>query len=740
MFKKSTLALAIALASSNSFAQVQELETTKVKGETKENQEVISSLKIEENMVNNLDDLVRDIPGVVIKAADGRWGGTGFNIRGVADDRIAITIDGLAQGEALQYEGGQAYGYFKGGRNSLELETVKTVSITKGADSVISGSGALGGSVRFVTKDADDYLKDSGDDISGKLSTSYDSASETAMGSIAAAARSGSFEALVIGTKRKGHETENHTAGADIDGSGRGRPDPQDFDRDNIFVKLNYDISTGNTIGFIIEDRTVETETDARSYNGPWYKNRQGDDTSERQRIGIFHKMNTKLAIADRIEWSIDRQNIDFEAKTLQGLDIPGFFGPPTVGFRIDNRAFNQELTNFKFDLSKRIKSGNIEHDLFYGFAYSDKEVDNEETRLYTPEGSTEAIPSTRQALVPHSEIESYNFFILDRIALSKTTKLEVGLRYDDYEYNATPSEFYSDGLGGNSLGKQDFNFLSGALGLTQEVGENSKIIAKIGRAFKAPTVEQLYTRSGSEDNWNTGPNPDLDVETATNYEVTFETKTDGARFSITGFFNKYQDFIETRPLGSRINEAGDVDTYNIPVNVSDADTKGVEVSTSFDLNKTLGAPEGLSAFFSSAYIDGEQDNGDPLTSVQPLSAKLGLSYANDTWGVNSTLTYSDAKDSGDAYSTNSDGERVERDYLNNSSAVLDITAFYNVSKQLTLRAGVFNVTDKEYYIWDSIRFVGRDDLRPGIGVRGSGISRYTEPGRNFTIRADFSF
>lgn len=739
MFKKSTLALAIALAGSNSFAQVQELELTKVKGETKENQEVISNLKIEENMVNNLDDLVRDLPGVVIKAADGRWGGTGFNIRGVSDDRIAVSIDGIEQGESLQYEGGQAYGYFKGGRNGLELETVKKVSITKGADSVISGSGALGGSVRFVTKDADDFLKESGNDFGLDFSSSYDSASESTMGSLAVAGRSGQFEALLIGTMRSGHETENHTAGADIDGSERERPDPQDRDTDSILFKLNYDISSNNTIGLVVEDYTQEIKTDARSYNGPWYINRQGDDTRERQRVGIFHKMDVDAGLFDRIEWSIDRQNIDFEAKTPQGVNIPGFFGPPVVGFRVDNRSFDQEVTQFKFDFKKRIQSGDVEHELFYGFAYSDKEVDNEETRLFTPEGSTEVIPSTRQALVPHSEIKNYNLFVLDRITLSDSTQLDVGIRYDDYEYDATPSEFYTDTIGGSSLNTQDFDFFSGALGLTQKISDDSKIIAKIGRAFRAPTVENLYTRSGSADDWRTGPNPDLDVETATNYELTFETQFDAGRISITGFFNQYQDFIESQSR-TRINAAGVEDIYSVAANVGEADTKGLEISASVDLHKALGAPAGMSAFASSAYADGEQENGDPLTSIQPFSAKLGFGYNQDDWGVNSTLTYTSAKDAGDAYSTNSDGEREERDYLSNSSAVLDITAFYKVNKQLTLRAGVFNVTDKEYYIWDSIRFVGRDDLRPGIGVRGNGITRFTEPGRNFTLRADFSF
>ncbi len=43
---------------------------------------------------------------------------------------------------------------------ALKIENVKTATITKGADSLKSGSGALGGSVIFETKDARDYLID----------------------------------------------------------------------------------------------------------------------------------------------------------------------------------------------------------------------------------------------------------------------------------------------------------------------------------------------------------------------------------------------------------------------------------------------------------------------------------------------------------------------------------------------------------------------------------------------------
>lgn len=733
--KKTTLAIAISLISSTSIAQLQELETTKVKADTEQNQNIISSLKMEEKLVNNLKDLVRDIPGVVTKSADTRWGGTGFNIRGVADDRIAVSIDGLEQGESLQYEGGQAYGYFKGGRNGLELETVKKVTITKGANSVISGSGALGGSVQFTTKDADDFLEDKGDDWGGKLSTSYDSASANVMGSLSGAARVGQFEALAIITQRKGHELENHTAGADIEGSGRERPDEQDRDVSNVFLKFNYDFSDTNTLGIVLEDYTQEIFTDAKSYNGNWYVDRKGDDTRERQRIGLFHKMELDGGIFDRFEWALDQQTIDFEAKTPQSVTFYGGLTP-----RIDTRSFDQELTQLKIDFSKQIVSGSTTHDIFYGAAYADKKVDNAQVRIQTKVGE-EAVFSVNQALIPGTDIQSYNVFVLDRISFSDTTAIDIGVRYDDYQYDAKANQYFSNALGADALGKQDFDFFSGAIGLKQKLNDNFRLEAKVGRAFRAPTVENLYTRSGTEDDWRTGPNPNLQVETATNFEVTFEGVFDSGRFSITPFLNKYQDFIESVDR-SRINSVGEIDDYTVPTNIGEADIKGVEIAASLDLHKAMGATKGLSLHFSSAYADGEQDNGDPLTSIQPFSARANLSFTSEDkrWGINTSVGYTSAKDADDAYSTDADGIREERDYLSNSATLVDVTGFYKLTEQLTIRGGIFNLTDKEYHTWDGIRFVGRDDIRPGIGVDGNGISRFTEPGRNFTLRADYNF
>ena len=92
----------------------------------------------------------------------GRFGTSGYAVRGVDENRVAITIDGLRQAETLSSQGFkelfEGYGNFNNTRNSVEMENVKVATITKGADSIKTGSGALGGSVMFETKDARDYL------------------------------------------------------------------------------------------------------------------------------------------------------------------------------------------------------------------------------------------------------------------------------------------------------------------------------------------------------------------------------------------------------------------------------------------------------------------------------------------------------------------------------------------------------------------------------------------------------
>ena len=63
---------------------------------------------------------------------------------------------------------------------------------------------------------------------------------------------------------------------------------------------------------------------------------------------------------------------------------------------------------------------------------------------------------------------------------------------------------------------------------------------------------------------------------------------------------------------------------------------------------------------------------------------------------------------------------------------ILDLTAYYKVSKDVTVNGGLYNLTDKKYWNWDDVRSYDRVGE---AGVTGpANLDRLTQPGRNFAI------
>ncbi len=63
--------------------------------------------------------------------------------------------------------------------------------------------------------------------------------------------------------------------------------------------------------------------------------------------------------------------------------------------------------------------------------------------------------------------------------------------------------------------------------------------------------------------------------------------------------------------------------------------------------------------------------------------------------------------------------------FLPKEFTVLDATAFWNVSPNATLRAGVFNISNQTYYWWSDVRnLASTSTVKPA----------YSQPGRNFSI------
>ena len=73
-------------------------------------------------------------------------------------------------------------------------------------------------------------------------------------------------------------------------------------------------------------------------------------------------------------------------------------------------------------------------------------------------------------------------------------------------------------------------------------------------------------------------------------------------------------------------------------------------------------------------------------------------------------------------------------------SAMMDLFCSYDITKNLHLTAGVYNVFDKEYYLWNRVRTAGAGNAVFSGSTSAAGIGRWSQPGRNARVTLAWSF
>lgn len=162
---------------------------------------------IDQEMVLGIRDLTRYDPGISV-VEQGKGATSGYAMRGVDKNRVAILVDGLNQAQSYLTLKTEANG---GAINEVEYENIKSIELSKGSSSAEYGSGALGGAVGFVTKDATDVIKD-GKNWGVNTKTAYTSKNKQWTQSVAGAFKAGGFDSLLIYTHKDGKETKGHKA------------------------------------------------------------------------------------------------------------------------------------------------------------------------------------------------------------------------------------------------------------------------------------------------------------------------------------------------------------------------------------------------------------------------------------------------------------------------------------------------------------------------------------------------
>ncbi|HHF2427052.1 TPA: TonB-dependent receptor, partial [Haemophilus influenzae] len=284
---------------------------------------------LEREQANNIKDIVKYETGVTVVEA-GRFGQSGFAIRGVDENRVAINIDGLRQAETLSSQGFkelfEGYGNFNNTRNGAEIETLKEVNITKGANSIKSGSGSLGGSVIYKTKDARDYLLNKDYYVSYKKG--YATENNQSFNTLTLAGRYKKFDALVVTTSRNGHELENYdykNADSLTQGKKREKADPYKIEQDSTLLKFSFNPTENHRFTLAADLYEHRSRGQDLSYTLKYQKtdpdlpekdSRHTNDKTKRRNISFSYENYSQTPFWDTLKITYSDQRIKTRART----------------------------------------------------------------------------------------------------------------------------------------------------------------------------------------------------------------------------------------------------------------------------------------------------------------------------------------------------------------------------------------------------------------------------------------
>ncbi|MNS39628.1 Hemin receptor precursor [compost metagenome] len=678
---------------------------------------VITAETIENNLVTDIKDLIRFEPGVSVPTSParfsaalsgaGRDGNSGFTIRGMGGNRVLIIQDGVRVPDGFAF-GAQSVG--RGGYNDLDL--VKSVEILRGPASALYGSDGIAGAVSFTSKDPSDFIA-SGENFGARARVGYSSADEGWTEGLALAGRAGSLSGLLAYTRRDAHETENmaETGGT---GSARTQPNPQEFASNAVLAKLVWDANDNHSVRLTYDHFDQDMEGEALSSYSATVIGLTAHDETQRDRVSLDWRFSDVFGLDDgsvAAHWQdATTTQFTFEDRT------------PAVD-RTRDVTFDNTVWGLAAQGSKTFGGPSVQHRVTIGGDWSRTTQEGIRDGTVPPVG--EPFPARP---FPKTEYDLAGLFVQDEITLmGGRLSIIPALRYDWYEL--TPK---ADALFPAPAKGQSDSHLSPKIGVMFWADDHFGVFANYAQGFKAPSPMQVNNFFANPVfGYESIPNPDLTPETSESIEGGFRFRNldlfGGAlSLSTTAFHTNYDDFINQIVVRGTGVPGVDPLIYQY-VNLTEVKIWGLEARGDIRWDN------GFSAIVAASFADGEQETDGErgkLTSVDPIKVVAGLNYAapSGVWGGGATVTWSDDKSN---YECGGGlcwpGEEF---------AILDLTAFWNVTEKATLRAGVFNVFDEKYAWWSDVRGLNR----PAVDARPATLDAFTQPGRNFGVSVNLRY
>ncbi len=258
----------------------------------------------------------------------------------------------------------------------------------------------------------------------------------------------------------------------------------------------------------------------------------------------------------------------------------------------------------------------------------------------------------------------------------------------------------------------------SGFFRVEQRFSERLLGYAGVGHVQRFPDYWELFSPRVAplgETNAFTG----IDPERTTQLDVGLQYQQEGRQAWVSAYAGRIDDYILfTYPA------AGGMPHQNSRADNVDARIMGAELGGVYPLSEQWSLDGNL------AFAWGKnRDNGRPLPQMPPLDARLGLTWATDSWSFGGLLRGV----AGQGRTSVNQGNVVGRDLGDSSGfAVASVHAAWKASEQVRLSAGIDNLFDRAYS--EHLNMAGN----AGFGFPAE-PTRINEPGRAWWVKLDMS-
>ncbi|WP_321891360.1 TonB-dependent hemoglobin/transferrin/lactoferrin family receptor [Paraburkholderia tropica] len=696
---------------------------------------VVTSDDIDENNAKDVKDALKYEPGVEVRrsvyrpagitGSTGRAGNEGINIRGLEGNQVLLLEDGVPLPQSYAFGSGSA-----GRGDYLNTDLYQRIEVLRGPTSALYGSDGLTGAVNFVTKDPSDLLAIYNKKTYFSLKAGYDS-TDRSWGSTATAAFGGDVvQGMIALSGRHGHETDNKGDSNTL-GASRSTPDPLTYNNRSALGKLVFKLTPHDTLKLTAETLSNANSSDGLSQLGGAYTwsgyTANGYVTgnevnSNRVQLDYDHRDATNPYF-QQLHASLYYRN----ASTRQTLDISGANASGATSSRSRTNDYGDNILGGSVVADSAFNTGVLQHKLTYGFDASVSHYSTASSAgsewTSNADGYPEAFPKTTQT--------SLGAFIQDEIRWNKLSVVP-GVRFDYYDMTPHPDATYESMSASSTkpTSTSTGNAVSPRLAILYEVSPAFVPYVQYAHGFRAPSAYQVnsfYNPAGSYGlYYQQVGNPNLKPETSNSVEVGLRGKLGvghgQVNYSAAAFAGRYSNFIDSKVVGGSLTSATNPYTVQY-VNYSKASIQGLEGKADWYVNDALEVKGGFAWIHGTETKDGVTSG---LDTVPPLAVVIGVKYApTERWFASADLTYNSRKSKSQMSSSSY--------FATPSYTILDLHAGVNITRHVSVTAGINNVFDRKYWIWNDVRGLADSD-------GAAKIDAYTAPGRNFNVAMKIDF